>query len=138
MITQALCTAYKADVLRGLHQPGDQYRIALYAVDAVLSAATEAYTSVGEVGGVGYAPGGQDLQGFTVAVKGASAILDWAEDPVWPVATVTARGALIYNASRMDRAVVVLDFGEDVTSTNGPFRVVFPPATGASAVIRLG
>lgn len=138
MITQALCNSYKSELLRGVHQPDDRYRMALYTSQAELSAATSVYTPDGEVSGEGYEPGGRDLRAFVVTVTGGTAILDWAEDPVWPVSSLTARAALIYNATRGNRALAVLDFREDITSRHGPFTVTLPPATPASGLIRVG
>lgn len=108
----------------------DVFRIALYTVDAGLSPDTPAYTTQGEViGAPGYTAGGQVLQGADVALIGTTAALTWT-DPVWPNSTITARSALIYDASRNNMAVVVLDMGPSPTgnqqgysSTNGNFLV---------------
>jgi len=136
MIQQAFCKAYRRDILEGLHRPTDQYMIALYTDRASLSKDTLAYTAIGEVVGDGYASGGQRLSGLTVALKGDTAVLDW-DDVEWLLATISARGALVYNATRKNRAIAVFDFGKVVTSTNGPFRVRLPRPTAAEGLIRI-
>lgn len=124
-ITDGLCRSYLRDVVRGHHQPGDDYRLALYGASASLSEATTAYTTTGEVSGPGYEAGGMSLTGFVDSQDGRTITVSW-DDPVWSVATITARGALIYNASRNNAAVAVLAFGGDVQSTDAPFTVQLP------------
>lgn len=134
-ITQAMCDQFKLDVLGGVHQPGDTYKIALYTSAATLDKTTTAYSSTNEVSGTGYTAGGLTLTGYTRALSGDVAYLDWTTDPQWTVSSLTARGALIYNASRANAAMAVIDFGQDYTDTNGNFTVVLP-APGATAIIR--
>lgn len=98
-ITAAVCLSYKADLFNGIHQAADVYKIALYTSAATLDASTAAYTATGEVVGSGYSAGGLTLSGFSVTLDTATEILDWTTDPVWNPATITARGALIYNSS---------------------------------------
>jgi hypothetical protein len=136
VIIQAFCNVAKLDFLRGVHQPDDDYRMALYRETATLDKATERYTTDGEIAGPGYEAGGQPLAGIQVDLSGDDAFITW-DDPVWPNATIEADGALIYNASRGDRALEVLRFeNAPVRSTNGPFRVPLP-APGATAVLRI-
>ena len=120
-ITQAITTSYKAEVLQGIHDAADTYKMALYT-NATLGAATTAYTTTNEVVGIGYTAGGATLSGFNVATSGTTAILDF-NDPFWENATITARGALVYNASKSNKAVAIYDFGSDIASTNGDFTV---------------
>lgn len=137
MITRGICNSFKTELLRGVHQEGDDYKIALYGEAANLSKATTTYTSANEVGPTGdYVAGGKSLVGLTVVLEGDVAILDWDTDPQWSGVTMTARGALIYNASRGNAAVGVLDFGHDVTATNGPFVVELPAPEVDKALIR--
>lgn len=136
MIQQALCNSYKLEAMSGVHQPGDVYKIALYTSAASINKNTTAYTASGEVpDGGGYSAGGIVLVGLVITLDGDVAILDFTTDPVWPAATITARGALIYNASQGDKAIGVLDFGHDVVSTDGPFTVTLPPPAAATALI---
>lgn len=126
MITQGLTRSFLLEILQGIHQPGDVYRMALYGERAVLSELTTTYTTEGEViGSPGYDAGGQVLTGYRAVLDGKSATLDF-DDPSWPHSSITARGALLYNASRDNRAVVVIDFGKIFTSTNGSFAVIRP------------
>jgi hypothetical protein len=138
MSAQALCVSYLKEILQGIHLAADTYKIALYTSSASLDHTTTAYSATNEVGNSGtYAAGGQALSGFAVSSSSKTAWLDWTSDPVWTSATITARYALIYNSSRSDKAVAVIDFGADKTSTNGTFTVTFPAADASNALIRI-
>jgi hypothetical protein len=137
-ITQAFCNSYKLEILQGIHEAADTYKIALYVSTATLSKATTAYTATGEFSGTGYTAGGATLAGFSATLDADTAILDWTTDPTWPNATITARGALIYNATQSNKAVAVLDFGADISSTNGTFTVTLPAPTAAAGLVRIG
>lgn len=135
-IVQAIPTSFKAECMQGVHTSADVYKMALYTSAATLSAATTTYTTVGEVVGTGYTAGGVTLNGIQVVTDGTTTILDWTTDPSWTNATITARGALIYNSSKANRAVYVLDFAADKTSTDGTFAVFFPAPTASSGLVR--
>ena len=137
-ILQAIATSFKAEILQGIHDSADTYKIALYTSAATLGATTTAYSATNEVSGTGYTAGGQVLSGFNVTTSGITAILDFTTDPSWANATITARGALIYNSSKSNKAVYVLDFGSDITSTNGTFAVALPTPDATNGLIRLG
>ena len=137
-ITQAIPTSFKAEILQGIHDSADTYKMALYTSVATLGASTTAYSATNEVVGTGYTAGGVTLSGFNVTTSGTTAILDFATDPSWANATITARGALIYNSSKSNKAVYVLDFGSDITSTNGTFAVTLPEPDATNGLIRLG
>jgi hypothetical protein len=137
-ITAALCNSYKQEILQGVHEAADTYKIALYTSSATLSKSTTAYSGTNEVAnGNGYTTGGATLSGFSTSLDGDVAILDFTTDPEWSNATITAAGALIYNSSQSDKAVAVLSFGGDITSTAGTFKVTFPAAAAATGLIRL-
>lgn len=136
-ITQAIATSFKAEILQGIHDSADTYKIALYTSAATLGASTTAYSATNEVVGTGYTAGGTTLTGYSVTTSGTTAILDFA-DASWPSATITARGALIYNSSKANKAVYVLDFGSDISSTNGTFAITMPTPDAANGLIRLG
>lgn len=136
-ITSAVCDTYTQELLSGTHTSADTYKIALYTSAATLSAATTAYSATNEVSGTGYTAGGTALSGFATSLDTGVAILDFTTDPSWTSATITARGALIYNSSKSDKAVAVLDFGSDIASTNGTFTVQFPTAAAATGLIRI-
>ena len=148
-ITQAMCTSFKVDLLNGVHAFGtsvtrgstaaDTFYMALYTSSATLDATTTAYTATNEVSGGSYSAGGQALSVATAPTDGGSgttAFLDF-DDETWSSVTITARGALIYNSSQSNKAVAVLDFGGDKTSTAGDFTVIFPASTNTTAIIRI-
>jgi hypothetical protein len=136
-ITQAFCTSAKADFLGGvIDLDTDTIKIALYTSAATLSAATTAYATTNEVVGTGYTAGGNTLTGATISSSGTTAFVDF-NDTTWATATITARGALIYDSSVSDKAIAVLDFGADKTSTAGNFTVQFPTADATNAIIRI-
>ena len=136
-ITQAIATSFKAEILQGIHDSADTYKIALYTSAATLGASTTAYSATNEVVGTGYTAGGTTLTGYSVTTSGTTAILDFA-DASWASATITARGALIYNSSKTNKAVYVLDFGSDITSTNGTFAITLPTPDATNGLIRIG
>jgi hypothetical protein len=140
-ITQALCTSFKVEILQGIHDftasTGDAFKLALYSSSATLDATTTAYSSSNEVADSGtYAAGGGTLTNITPTSSGTTAFADFA-DLSFTSATITARGALIYNSTDGDRAVAVLDFGGDKVSTNGTFTIQFPVADASNAIIRI-
>lgn len=139
-ITQAMCTSFKVELLQGVHNftqtTGDVFKIALYTSSATLGASTQVYTTTNEVSGTGYTAGGNTLTNITPTFGGTTAFCDF-NDTTWSTATITARGALIYNSTESDKAVCVLDFGSDKTSTAGNFTIVFPTADASNAIIRI-
>jgi hypothetical protein len=134
-------TSFKVQLLNGVQNfSADTFKIALYTSSATLDANTTAYTTSNEVAtGGNYTAGGNTLSVTTTPTNGGSgttAYIDFA-DTTWSAATITARGALIYNNSQSNAAVAVLDFGSDKTSTDGDFTVQFPAATNTTAIIRI-
>lgn len=136
-ISQAMCSSFKQQLLLGEHDlDTDTIKIALYTSSATLGASTTVYTTSDEVVGTGYTAGGNTLTGATVSLSGTTAFVDFS-DTTWSTATITARGALIYNSSKSNKAIAVLDFGGDKTSTAGNFTVQFPTNDASSAIIRI-
>ena len=147
-ISQAMCTSFKVEILDGIHAFGttvvraattaDTFKIALYTSSATLSASTTAYTTSNECPSTGnYSAGGNTLTVSQVPTStGTTAFLDFA-DTTWSNATITANGALIYNSTQSDKAVAVLAFGGDKTSTAGDFTIIFPTADASNAIIRI-
>lgn len=147
-LTQAMCTSFKSELMSALHDfdnpGGNTFKIALFRANASLvgtyGAATTNYSDMtgnsDEVTGTGYTAGGNTLTSVSPTTSGTTAFIDFA-DTVWPTATITASGALIYNSTNSDRAVCVLDFGGDKTSTAGDFTIVFPTADATNAIIRI-
>jgi hypothetical protein len=133
---QTLTTSFKQDILLGVHDlETDNIKMALFLATADLGAATTEYTATGETSGTGYTAGGLTLTGVTVLTADTTAYVDFA-DPSWDPADFTARGALIYNASKSNKAIAVLDFGSDKTTTT-TFTVQMPANTATSALIRI-
>ena len=132
-ITSAICNSYKQEIIEGVHSSSDVYKIALYTSSATLGASTTAYSSTNEISGTGYSAGGATLSGFTSGLSGSTAYLTFTDVSI-ANATITARGCLIYNSSKSNKAVAVFDFGSEISSVNGTFTVDFPGA-GASSLI---
>jgi hypothetical protein len=138
----AMCTSFKQELLQGVHNftasTGDSFKLALYTNSASFTAATTAYTSANEVSASGsYVAGGGALTNVTPTTSGTTAFTDF-DNLTFTSATITARGALIYNDTAAgDPAVVVLDFGTDKTSTAGDFQIVMPTADASNAIIRI-
>lgn len=140
-ISQAMCTSFKQELLTGTHDftnsTGDSFKLALYTSSATLGESTTAYTTSNEVAASGsYAAGGGTLTNVTPTSSGTTAFTDF-NDLSFTTATITARGALIYNDTDSDKAVAVLDFGGDKTSTAGTFTIQFPTADASNAIIRI-
>ena len=136
-----LCTSFKKELMTATHNftaASDQFKIALYDNSASFTAATTAYTSSNEVSNSGsYSAGGGALTNVTPTSSGTTALTDFA-DLSFTSATITARGALLYNDTASgDPTVAVLDFGADKTSTSGTFTIQFPAADASSAIIRI-
>jgi hypothetical protein len=140
-ITQAMCTSFKQALLDGemdfSSNTAQSYKIALYTSSASLDAATTAYTTSNEVVGTNYVAGGNTLSISTnPTTGGTTAFLSFATT-TWTTATITARGALIYQAGGTNPAVAVLDFGSDKGSSAGDFQITFPTADATNAIIRI-
>ena len=140
-----MCTSFKQQLLEGVHDfrasGGDTFKLALYTNSATFDATTTAYTATNEVGDSGtYAAGGGTLTNVNPSASGTTAFTDFA-DLSFTSATITARGALIYNTTPAhtytNPSVIVLDFGSDKTSTAGTFTIQFPTADASTAIIRI-
>ena len=140
-ITQTLTDTFLQDCLDGaqnLGSGGDTLKIALYTSSATLGATTSAYTATNEVSGTGYTAGGATLASQSVAYDATNQVAFFdAADPAFTTATITARGALIYNNTKSNASIAVLDFGSDFTSTAGTFTVQLPSAAHNTAIIRI-
>ena len=139
-ISSAIPTSFKQELLVGTHNftatSGNSFKLALYTSSATLGATTTAFTTTGQASGTNYTSGGATLTSVTPTTSGTTALCDFA-DLVFGTATVTARGAMIYTDTQSDKAVAVIDFGGDKTSTAGNFTIVFPAANATAAIIRL-
>ena len=137
-----MCTSFKQELMVGTHNftasTGNTFKLALYDNNASFDASTTAYTATNEVANSGtYTAGGGTLTNVTPTTSGTTALTDFA-DITFTSATITARGALIYNDTAAgDPSVIVLDFGSDKSSTSGDFQIVFPTADASNAIIRI-
>ena len=136
-----MCTSFKKESLTATHDftasTGNTFKLAMYDNNASFTAATTAYTATDEVSGTGYSAGGGTLTNVTPTSSGTTGLTDF-DDLTFSTATITARGALIYNDTATgDPSVVILDFGSDKTSTAGDFTIVFPTADASNAIIRI-
>jgi hypothetical protein len=139
-ITQAMCTSFKKELLTATHNfatGGNAFKIALFTSSATMGATTTAYSTSQEVANSGsYAAGGGTLTKVEPTSSGTTGFTDFA-DFSFTTATITARGALIYNDTNSDKAVCVLDFGGDKSSSSGTFTIQFPAADASNAIIRI-
>ena len=136
-----MCTSFKKELMTATHNftnGANVFKLALYTNSASFTAATTAYTATNEVSNSGsYSAGGGALTNVTPTTSGTTAFTDF-NDLTFTSASITARGALIYNDTASgDPTVVVLDFGADKTSTSGDFQIVFPTADASNAIIRI-
>lgn len=133
-IVQTQTTSFKEELYKGIHDlTTDTIKIALFTADASLNASTTVYTGNNEASGGSYVAGGAVLSPVSVSSSGTTAFVDFP-DISW-TGVITARCALIYNASKGDKSIAVLDFGSDKTSTN-TFLITMPPNTATEALIR--
>jgi hypothetical protein len=146
-ITQAMATSFKVEILNGIHAFGttvtrgattpDTFKIALYTSSATLDSTTTVYSTTNEVASTGgYTAGGNTLTTVAPTSSGTTAFLDF-NDTTWSSSTITANGALIYNSTQTNKAVAVLAFGSDKSSSGGNFTIQFPVADASNAILRI-
>jgi hypothetical protein len=136
MIVQTQTTSFKAELYEGIHDLiDDTIKIALFNANADLLASTTAYSTNQEVTGTGYTAGGNTLTGATVRSSGTTAYVSF-DNTTWSSASFTCRGALIYNSSKANRSVAILNFGSDKIVANGTLTIEFPNNDVTSAIIR--
>ena len=142
-ITSAVCTSFKVEILKGVHDftatTGNTFKIALYTSSATLGASTTAYSTSNEItnsSGTAYTAGGATLTSVTPTTSGTTALCDFS-DVSYTSASFTANGALIYNDTQSDKAVAVIAFGGDKTVSSGTFTIQFPTADASNAIIRI-
>ena len=140
-----VCNSFKTEVLTAVHNftasTGNTFKLSLYTNSASPTKSTTVYFTGDEVSasGTGYTAGGNSLTSVTPALSTDTAVCDFS-DTSWTSATITARGALIYNSTATpdnEQAVAVLDFGGDKTCTSGTFTIQFPTADASDAILRL-
>ena len=138
--TSAITSSFKRELLAGDHDiaaSGDTLKLTLYRDSSTIGPGLASYTATGEVGNSGdYTAGGKTLAGQTTSLSGTTAIADFT-DLSYLTATISAMGALIYNSSKSNKSIAVLDFSTVKTSTAGTFTIQFPNYTDTLAIIRL-
>ena len=134
MTIQTQTTSFKAECWQAVHNLlTDTLKIALYTGNAVLDYSTTAYSTTNEITGPGYTAGGATLTGVTLNTDNYTVYVDF-DNPTW-AGSLTARYALIYNASKANRSVAVLDFGADKTSVVA-FTIQLPVNSPTTALLR--
>lgn len=135
-----LCTSFKKELLSGDHNikvtGGDTFKMALYTNAATLNAATTTYSATNEVTGTNYTAGGVTLTNVDPQSSGTTGFTQFG-NVTFANVTITARGALIYNATEGNKAVCVLDFGADKVATAGDFVVTMPTNASTTALLRI-
>lgn len=137
MITAGLVESYKEELLLGVHNMlTDVIKIALYSDTTVLGPDTTVYTTVGEVSSAGYTAGGQVLLNPVVSVGNGTGYAGF-DDPIWYGTTFSVRGALIYNSSKGNKAVGVLNFGVNQVTLTQDFKIQLPTTSPETALVRI-
>lgn len=135
-IAQGLCSSFKLESWQAIHDLStDVLKLALYKSTADINASTTVYATTNEVTGAGYTAGGVVLTGQSLVLASGVAYLTF-NNPTWTGASFVTRAALIYNSTKANRAIAVLDFGADKTAS-GNFTIQLPPAGSTTAVIRM-
>ena len=136
MIVQTQTTSFKEELYEGIHDLlTDTIKIALYTANADIDADTTVYVVTDEITGTGYTAGGNTLTGTTVKSENGVAYVSF-NNTTWASASFTCRGALIYNFTKANRSIAVLNFGSDKIVSNQTFQIQFPPNIPNSAIIR--
>lgn len=137
MITAGLTTSFKEQLLLGVHDfSADVFKIALYTSAAVLGPETTVYSATDEVSSAGYTPGGNVLLNVTVNSGNQTGYVSFS-NPIWLATTFSPRGALIYNYTKANKSVAVLNFGTDQTTLGQNFEIQLPANQPETAVIRI-
>jgi hypothetical protein len=134
-IQQGLTTSFKQQMIQaGQNLATDTLYISLYTAFSTIGPNTTVYTTDSEITGTGYTAGGIQLTGVTIGTDSEGTVYVDFANVTWPNSQLTARGALIYNVTRSNASVAVLDFGSDKTMTN--FTITMPVNTSTTALIR--
>ena len=137
-VTACIPNQAKLDFLQGIHLASHTYKCALYTQAAAsFDASSTVYSATGEVGASGtYSAGGITMSGYTAALDGSTAYIDWSTDPSWTGATITADAAIIYNSSVSNKIIAILTFAS-ASSTAGTWTLQLPAAAAATATVRI-
>ena len=136
-IVKGLTTSFRREMLQGVHNiTVDSVKIALYGPTASLGKSTTAYSTTDEIAGTGYAVGGQVVTGMTIADQD-DVVYATFDKPQWSNTTISARAALLYNASKANRSIAVIDFRDLISTVAEIFRIDLPNANARDAIIRI-
>jgi hypothetical protein len=137
-IQQGLTISFKQEMLQaGQNLLTDTLKMALYTAFSDISPNTTVYTTADEVSGTGYSAGGVVITGVTINADVDNTIVYVNFNNVsWPGANFVARGALIYNVTKANKSVAVLDFGSDKTFNAATNTVTMPVNTSTTALLR--
>lgn len=137
MITAGLTNSFKEQLLLGQHDlETDVLKMALYTEDAVLGPDTTVYTTTQEIFGTGYTAGGEILVNVTVSLGNGVAYASF-DNPTWLATSFTTRGALIYNVTKSNKSIAVINFGSNQTTLNQNFQIQLPTNNPETALIRI-
>lgn len=147
-IFQTATTSFKLQLFEGVHNFGptspDTFKIALYTTAATLGPSTTVYSSTDEIpsSGTGYTTGGKSLTINPSPTTGLNSQAVYTayvsfDNVSWTNATFTAAGALIYNSSKSNKSVAVLQFSPSRTVSNDTFQIIFPTPDANSAIVRI-
>lgn len=136
-VIAGLTNSFKKEILEGVHDlSANTLKIALFTDDADLTPGTTAYSTGNEVTSTNYTAGGNTLEGNVINQSGSTVYVDF-DDTDWSSVSFSVRGALIYNSSKSDKSVAVLDFGLSIDASSSTFTVKFPTADVNDAIIRI-
>lgn len=138
-MAQVVCNSFKVELFKAIHDftasTGDTFKIALYTPASTISASTTAYTTAGEVTGSGYTAGGAVLTSISPTLIGSTVVIDFA-DVTFNSVTLTYGKALIYNATKANRAVMAFDFGTNMVISGGNLVIQMPLPGADTAILR--
>ena len=136
MIQQGQTYSFRKELYEGVHDLStDVLKMALFTADADLPLSTTAYSTSNEASGTGYSAGGETCENVTINVSSTGAVYVSFDDISW-TGSFTCRGALIYNTSKANRSVALLDFGADKTIAGRTLTVTLPANAADAALIR--
>jgi hypothetical protein len=137
-IQQGLTNSFKQEMLQaGQNIVTDTLYMALYTAFSNVGPLTTVYTTDNEVVGTGYTAGGVQVTGAVLSTDVTTGTVYVNFNNVsWPGASFTARGALIYNSTKTNKSVAVLDFGADKIFSSVSNTVAMPVNSATTALIR--
>ena len=152
--TQAMCTAFKVQILNGSHAFGaqaangvrtvttkDDFFIALYLVTATRNATDTVYNTTGELAGTGnYTQGGKILPNAT-APTNDSTTAHWTPSGSVTWTALTSSGAfdaaVVYNNTATAKNEVSVHTFSSQSITAADFTLTMPTNDGTTGLIRI-